>query len=218
MNQINFLPDSYIEQTQLARRRPVNLIAVLLTGIALAGAWMLGDRSEALATRAEQLRGQVAELESARQEARSIQHQIDDTREHHAIVREINQPVTTAQVIATLAQLAPESIKLTNLQLIAHRADPAPVPTGDDDRDAAPSKPKPNWLEVSIMGVAPDQATVVDLTEALTEHPLFTQVRPRSSGVTTAGPYQAREFLIVTRIDLDRTFVPPTGEGATDHE
>ncbi len=217
MNQINFLPDSYIEQTQLARRRPANLIAVVLTAAALGGAWLLGDRSEALANRAEQLRGQVAELESAKQEARAIEQQIADTRARHAIVREINQPVTTAQVLATLAQLTPEPVKLTNLQLIAHRADPAPVPTGEEN-NPAPAEAQPNWLEVSIMGVAPDQATVVNLTEALTDHPLFTQVRPRSSGVTTAGPYQAREFLIVARIDLDRTFVSPTTTGEDHHE
>jgi hypothetical protein len=217
MNQINFLPDSYIEQAQLARRRPVNLIAVVLTAAALGGAWLLGDRSEALAHRAEQLQGQVAELESAKQQARAIERQIADTRARHAIVREINPPVTTAQVLATLARLAPEPVKLTNLQLVAHRADPAPVPTGDGN-PPAPAEARSNWLEVSIMGVAPDQATVVDLTEALTDHPLFTKVRPRSSGVTTAGPYQAREFLIVARIDLDRTFVAPSTLGEDRHE
>lgn len=217
MSSINFLPDSYIQQTQVARRRPVNLCAVVLTAAALAGAWLLGDRSEALADRAEHLQGQVAELEATRQHAEAIQREIAETRARHEVVREINQPVTASQVIAAISAVSPEAVKLTNLQVIAHRATPAPVPTGEDT-PAPQADTEPNWLEVSLMGVAPDQATVNTLTRALSEHPLFTQVRPRSSGVTTAGLYQAREFLIVVRIDLDRTFVVPSQPEGPGHE
>ena len=213
MNPINFLPDHYVAQSQRVKRRPVNIVAIAITLLALAGAWLLGDRSEALAQRAEQLNAQTREVEQAKQEALSVQSQTELTRARHEIVREISPPLTAAQVIATIAQVAPEAIKLTGLQVIAHRRDPAPV-SAEGDTPAAPSDAdNPAWLEVTLAGLAPDQETVITLTRALTEHPLFTRVMPRSSGATSTQQYQAREFLIKARLDLDCEFVEPTLEG-----
>lgn len=217
MSTINFLPEQYLDQAERNRRRPMNFMAIGITAVALAGVWVLGDRSEALASRAKHLETQLHESEQARQEAGNIRAEIAELQSRREIAREISQPVTTAQVLATIAQVTPEPIKLTNLEVVAHRPDPRPIPKPDAGAPEQSPVAQPTWLEITIMGLAPGQDDVVDLTRALSDHPLFTQVRPRSSGVATLRRYEAREFLIVLRVDLDREFIPTPAQGGEAH-
>ncbi|MFI4859735.1 MAG: PilN domain-containing protein [Phycisphaerales bacterium JB063] len=218
MNSINFLPERYVELAERSRRRPMNFLAIGITAIALVGVWVLSDRSDALASQAMQLETKLHGIEIENDEADKIRRDIAGLHEQQAIHREIGQSVTTAQVLATIAQVAPAAIKLTDLQLVAHRATPAP--RADPDPEARPQpKPKhePAWLEVTLTGVAPEQDDIVALTRALSEHPLFTQVRLRASGNARAQRYEARTFLIELRIDLEREFINQNSQGGETH-
>lgn len=214
MSQINFLPASYRERAESARRRPLNFLAIGITAAALAGVWVLGDRSSVLAHQADTLSHELTLVENEQAAANDLRRQIAQVQRDRALAREISQPVTTAQVLATLAEVMPPSVKLTSVQVVAHRPEPAkptaPVAAGSQSTDTpdAPRTHEPVWLELSVMGIAPTQQDIVQLTAALTHHPLFTQVRPRSSGATQTDRFEARTFHLALRIDLDREFVP----------
>lgn len=217
MNSINFLPDQFMEHAERTRRRPMNFLAIGVTAVALSTVWVFGGRAEVLASRADSLETQIRMAEQQRQQADAIRAEIVELESRHEIARELSPPVTTAHVLATIAQVAPEPIKLTNLQVIAHRPDPRPIPLAEQTRRDTNTDTRPAWLEVTLMGIAPGQSDIVELTRALSEHPLFTQVRPRSSGVATLRRYEARDFLIVLRVDLDREIVPTTTQGGETH-
>ncbi|XAM01088.1 PilN domain-containing protein [Phycisphaeraceae bacterium D3-23] len=218
MNSINFLPERYVELAERSRRRPMNFIAIGITAVALVGTWVLSDRSQAVAHRAEQLEARVHVIEAENAQADTIRKEIADIQVEREIAREIGQPVSAAQVLATIAQVAPPAIKLTDLQVIAHRPTPAKPATADaDDRPPPEYKFEPTWFEVSLVGVAPEQNDIVELTRALSEHPLFTQVRLRASGNAQAEHFEARSFVIAIRIDLDREFVTHPTQGGETH-
>ena len=207
MSQINFLPASYRDRAESARRRPLNFLTIGITAAALTGVWVLGDRSSVLANRAEVLNHEITMAENAQQVADDLRMEIVDLQQQRMLAREISQPVTTAQVLATLTQVMPTSVKLTSVQVVAHRPEPAkPEGATTSNRTAKPDEPA--WLEISVMGLAPEQQDIVQLPRALTNHPLFTQVRPRSSGNTRTDRFEARTFHLVLRVELEREFVP----------
>lgn len=210
MSQINFLPTSYLERAASARRRPLNFLAIGITAAALAGVWVLSDRSSALASRAQVLSHELTLVENQQQAADDLRSEIAQLQQQRMLAREITPPVSTAQVLATLSDIMPPSVKLTSLQVVAHRPEPArPEGTTTPRRRAsATTPPDAAWLELSVVGIAPAQQDIVQLTRALTDHPLFTHVRPRSSGTTQTDRFEARTFHIVVRVDLDREFVP----------
>lgn len=218
MNHINFLPERYIELAQRSRRRPMNFLAIGITVLALAGAWVLGDRSQALAQRTQQLQAELDQRATANTAADALRREIAEVQAQREIAREISQPVSTAQVLATLAQVAPSAIKVTDLQIVAHRPTPN-KPVTEEQGDAPVEAPafEPTWLEVTLSGIAPEQADIVALTRALSEHPLFTQVRLRSSGVAQSEYFEARTFALDIRIDLDREFEPSATQGGETH-
>ena len=215
MNSINFLPERYVERVERSRRRPMNFIAIGMTAVVLVGAWVLSDRSQALAHRAEQLESKMHVIEAENAQANTIHKEIFDIQIEREIAREIGQPVSAAQVLATIAQVAPSAIKLNDLQVVAHR--PTPAKPAEQDAHLPEFKFEPTWLEVSLMGVAPEQDDIVELTRALSEHPLFTQVRLRASGKAQAEHFEARSFVIAIRIDLDREFVTDNTQGGETH-
>ena len=219
MNSINFLPSRYLELAERSKRRPLNFIAIGITAVALVGAWVLSDRSAALAQRGEQLQTQLHAAEQEVAQANAIRSEIASIEAQREIAREIGQPISTAQVLATLAQVAPPSIKLVDLQISGHRPTPALPALPDADPDAPQPEPvfEPTWLEISLRGIAPEQADIVELTRALSDHPLFSQVRLRSSGVAQSEHIEARHFVIALRIDLDREFVTTLTQGGETH-
>lgn len=210
MNQINFLPASYRESVSRRRRMPQNFIAVLVTATVLVGVWQVTPNSEALAGRADELEMRLAENEGSYAEATDLKQQLEHIEARRAIAREIGQPVSTAQVLAAIAQVAPIDTKLTSIELVAHRPAPRPAagggpagPVGSGDQASEPA-----YLEITIDGIAPAERDVVAFIRALSDHPLFSQVRLRRTGATQTRQVHARDFEVTLRVELERRFVP----------
>jgi len=213
MNQINFLPASYQDSVLRRRRQPRNFIAVLITATALVGVWQFTPRSEALGHRADELEMQLVEVDELEAQAAKIKQELTAVQTRRAIAREISQPVSATQVLATIAQVAPTDVKLTNVQLVAHRPMPAAAivqSEGDSGGGAGDAEVKsvPSYLEITLNGIAPNEREVVAFIRTLNDHPLFSRVRSRSTGRIQTSRVIACEFEITLRVDLDREFVP----------
>ncbi|MEM9415533.1 MAG: PilN domain-containing protein [Planctomycetota bacterium] len=219
MSDINFLPSRYVELAERSRRRPMNFLAIGITAIALVGVWILSDRSTALAYRPQILQAELDQRASAKAEADALRSEMSSIQAQRVIAREISQPVSAAQVLATVAQITPHAIKLTDLELVAYHPTPRKAETQPHESAHAAAEPEyePTWLKLTLSGVAPEQADIVALTRAFSEHPLFTQVRLRSSGVVQSEYIEARAFAIDISIDLDREFVPAASQEGASH-
>ena len=213
MNQINFLPASYQETVSRRRRQPRNFLAVLITATVLAGVWQFTPQSDALGFRADDLEQLLVEADERDAQAADIKRQLAAIQAQYAIAREISQPVSTTQVLAAIAQVAPTDVKLTNVQLVAHRPKPAAAITHGDDAAGVGAADGdhafvPSYLEITLNGIAPNERDVVAFIRTLNEHPIFSRVRSRStSGVQTPRVIGCA-FEISLRVDLDREFVP----------
>jgi Tfp pilus assembly protein PilN len=213
MNDINFLPESYVRGEARRRRiyRQVTLVAIL--GLSLAGWWLTQHgRTEALRSYAEALeadvrtaRDQMSEITKLRQEHEQLKHQVQ-------IQRELAQPVSHTQIVAALGELLPASVGLMQVRMVARR----PPPTVAQKATASPSKkqsaktsapPKAeDALRLELVAVAPDDITVANLVGSLSEHPLFTQVSLRYSRAKEFQGLLGREFHVQLSVPLDRQY------------
>ena len=217
-NDINFLPPAYREQRQRSRNR-VRVIVIAALFTAVLSAWWMSQRGD-IAELRDYARYVEAELEAAQQQAseagRLRATYIKLTRQA-GVRAELAQPVRHTQVLAVLADEMPAGVGLIELELVAHRPEPAKPGEGDKPAQSAErDKPEPEYLDLELRGLAPDDEAVNDAVARLTDHPLF-------GGVTLAFSRQAeregvigREFALGARIDLEQRYVEAPREGVAD--
>jgi len=217
MSQINFLPPEFQTDLLQRRRRPKQVASVAVTVLSLAGVWFLSQNTGALATESEQLSAQLSREQDKSATAAQLRGQLEQIMSQREIAREICPPVGTREVLAVISQLTPTSIKINELTLDNNH--PAPPPLMQDDKprrsDNASSNTTPTQYEIDLRGFAPDQADIVEMIRLLSEHPLFTDVRHRTSQAVTYDQYIAHKFHVVATIDLNRQFVRQQVQGAS---
>lgn len=227
MNHIDFLPPSYHEQRAgrgLARRRWVliALTALALTGWAVARhkqSSELAWRTAALESQAQTTQQKRGEMEKLRAERKALLYQ-------QKVQRQISQPVAVSQAIATLGRQLPDSAGLTSLLVTAHRPPPKPLEDPDDKKAKRPAKKKPDaqdevppdYLAIEVQGLAPDDVTVANLVNTMSEHPLFEKVTMNFSRVDTRGDLISRRFQISAEVPLDRRYIPMATSAGVSNE
>lgn len=227
MINIDFLPTTYHEERtrqNLAHRR---WLLILLAAITLVGLGIKRhQQSSELATRANELEAKVtvtqqklSEMEKLREERKNLLYQKD-------IQQQLYQPVTATQAVAALGQLMPDSTALTHVSVLAHRPPPKPLEDPEDKKKrSSKSREKPNpedvkdYLSIEVHGLAPDDVTVADLVNTMSDHPLFENVAMHFSRVDEQGDLIARRFRIGVEVPLDRRYMPlTTTVGVTDED
>ncbi len=220
MNEINFLPQSYLRQRARRRRSLLQSAAMalaVLTGLAFWGQQVkqTGDlRAGVEAIEAEARAVKREQTESARLigEYKALLHQ---TR----VQRELAQPVTQTQVLAVLGQVLPRGVSLARVDLSAVRPTPAaidaatkPKAKSKKSKGARDEPRQPQYLNVTVEGLAPDDLTVANVIGLLSEHGLFSEVRLKHSRGVVARGVALRGFEMTMRVDLERD-IQPRGKG-----
>ncbi len=218
MNSIDFLPASYREERarrNIAHRRWVLVLVTLLTLVGWGVArhkksFDLARRADALQTQAEVNRQKISEMDKLRDERRTLTYQKN-------IQQQLDQPIAVTQTIAMVGLLMPDSCGLTNILVTTHRPDPKPIEKPDDKKKKRPAKkgdsdnkPDPDYLHVDVHGIAPDDVTVANMVNRMSDHPLFEKVTMHYSRVDESGGLIARKFHIGADIPLDRRYLPVT--------
>ncbi|MCC7191402.1 MAG: hypothetical protein IT444_01360 [Phycisphaeraceae bacterium] len=209
MNEINFLPQVFIEQQTRHHRVHRELVWVAVTLLAIVG-WYASSRgsldslesyANALRDEADAVRDQVSEMEKLRIQQKSLLHQVK-------IQRELTQPINTTSVLATVAKLMSPSMALTSLELQGTRPVPAPAPPKLKEGEVAPP-PKPaqrQILRLEFIGLAPSDVEIANFVGRLSDHQLFSNVKMIYSRATVVTELQAREFRIELEVPLDRDY------------
>lgn len=220
MNQVNFLTDSFVQEQTRRARAGHELVLVGAVVLAMFGwgvmSWrqMASLKSQLLVRQddtsvVQTQTGQFAELT---RQCRDLQRQV-------ALQQEMALPLDVTAVIATIAQLAPDSLTVTHMTL----STPKPKPTKSADQDESSGKKKSKKkkkkakpssadrqrvLRIDLSGVCPSDSDVADFVDNLMAHQLFSAVKPlhtRSGLVLSAV---VREFQIEMVVPLDRLYVP----------
>lgn len=233
MNSINFLPQSYLDG-QRRRRRVVREVFAL---VMLSG--LMGVAYLYVLTQTQMLQQQVLNRQADGKAVRekiaqfqNLQHLQKQLVREVNMQRELRQPLTHTAILATLGQIMPASIGLTDLTLVAHAPVPqkpvapdtkrrtfgsksgsapaAPAKTSDKDGAKAkqPEIVKIKPLKVELVGLAPNDVEIADFMATLSDHDLFTEVKLLYSRSVEAGPIVGREFRIEMQVPFDRDYRP----------
>lgn len=220
MTQINFLPESFQEQRQ-SRRLSTRLYALAVIAALCIGGWFIAARQgigelNAYAASLQQVRANTA--------MRKAQAQELSTREKELlgrvrIQRELTPPVNVTKVIATLAQLMPESLALEDVSILQDLPPIQAPQTKEEGKGKSKSKSKKNkaaatdqppvrYLNIILHGVAPSGVEVASFVGILEDHPLFERVRSEDTQAEERNGFKVNTFRLTVHVPLDRDYVP----------
>ena len=216
MNQINFLPQSFIRQRLRKRRVYREAVLVAVVALAMIG-WFASRRHQlsgletyANAVHAESLaaRKQVMEMAKLRDHHKRLTHQV-------RIQRELAASLDYTQVLATVAELMPQSMTLSALSMNSPQPSPR-VLTGDSkSAGKSSSSNASNYLIVQLVGFAPSDVDIANFVGLLADHPLFVNVKMMFSRSAQINTLLAREFRIEMQLPPNRDSRPATTQQAS---
>ena len=218
MSQVNFLTDRFVQEQTRRSRAGRELFLVGAVVVAMFGwgvmAWgQMASLKSQLRTRqdetsvVEDQTGQFAELT---RQCRELQRQV-------ALHQEMALPLDVTAVMATIAQLAPDSLTVTRMTLSAPK--PQPKKAADQTKSSGRKKSKrkkakpgsaqrERVLRIDLSGVCPSDSDVADFVDSLTAHQLFSTVKPLHSRSGLVLSEAVRKFQIEMEVPLDRLYVP----------
>jgi Tfp pilus assembly protein PilN len=217
MNQVDFLPQSFIRRRAQRVRvmRQVLLVAVVAGGLLVWGLALRGQvashtqHANSLEEQVVAARNMKTEMNRLREEQKQLHHQVK-------VQRQLSQPVTHTQIIATLSELIPSQIAVTELLMTTARRTPQQaVPENAvksrkrQRHEAAVQQTEENQIAIELQALSPDGESVANLVETFSKHPLFTDVQIRHTRSIRVRQVVAREFRLELKVDLDRRFLDP---------
>ncbi len=230
MNQIDFLPASFLQRQERNTRLLRQSVIVGLMLLCLVGAHVVLDR------RTARLEDQAAYLEQEAQAlALQVQESVKLNRQRTELMRrlrlqqELMPPMTPSQLLALIGEALPESSNLVSLSLVDTtptnlRQAAASGSSGDgqgiaEQGQTATVKRVRSSMQIALVGLAPSDVEVADFFGGLVELPVFENGKLLYSRPTRIGPLLAREFRVELEAPLDRRIVPAEkvrGQGVAD--
>mgnify|MGYP005844823809 CR=1 FL=1 len=216
MNQVNFLPETFV-RTRAAKKRRFGHVGIAAMVAAVLGSWWYVENSTLSAIRdlEHQLEAQVGQARTELTQVQQLTAQRKVLMHQDQIRRQLAQPVSHTHVIEMIGQVMPRSITMIDLTMVARRdALPAAATKTAKPGNAVAVKTTPSdeALLIEFSGLAPNDVEVANLVGALSDNPAFTGVKMLySRSVTTRGVI-GREFRMELQVPLDRDY-RPHGDG-----
>jgi Tfp pilus assembly protein PilN len=217
MNEINFLPQSFLD-TQNRRLRLFREIAIL-SGMVLIGLAMFAGQSG----RVMSIRNQVerkseelaaAELRSA--EVAKLKVQQQNLKLQLAVHDGLAMPLNMSSILASIAHLLPERMALTEItcsadspKLDLSELKKTSATTKKSSKKKVVIKPVERVMQIQVMGLSPSDVDVANLVGALSASPIFQNVKMRYSKGASIEKVMAREFRLEMEVSLDCIYQMP---------
>ncbi len=217
MNDVNFLPDSYVRQCH-ARNRRLRHFGMIAAVTVLMGGWLLIDaaRLAGLEQYALVVESQASAIEAQARQAAALETQRAELAREVTVQRQLAAPVTFAQITATVGSLLPDAATITDFSLNGRRPLPdviAKVSNRSGASQGSRMPPAPagtrrevDQVAVSIHGLAPNDVEVANFVGLLSKHALFSDVKLLYSKPLQVGDLIGREFRIDMNVPLERRF------------
>lgn len=209
MSEINFIPEQY-RRRQCRRRRLTRQVTLLALAIVCLAGWAIfqhrqtvqqRDYARSLEAQVEAERGRLKQLKKLNQRHQQLTHQV-------RLQQRMAQPLSHTRILATLAELLPDSVAMTNLEMMTQR----PSPQHEDEASekssalAIASRAAPKRIHMRFQALAPDDMTVANLVATLSEHAIFSDVSMRHSRTVKVRGKPLSQFRLELRINLQRRF------------
>ncbi len=212
MNEVNFLPQSYIRRQAARRRVYRQIVLVAVFFFALVGWWLtLQMQTYQLREQVSLLDGELKMVSADPVRLQQVKAQYDKLSHQVKVQRELVQPISFTQVLATISTVLPAQVSLKELRVEARRPKPLTEKELKDKKNkpADPNaKPPDNLIHIEMEAIAPSEF-VSQTVESLSDHPVFSKVKLRYSRETELNGHIASVFQIVMQIDLDADYLPP---------
>lgn len=208
MKQVNFLPESYV-RTQQRRKRVYRQFSLIVVAAVCFAFWGIGLQADRVHHRrlAEEVESAMVNEKSKLDAMASLDKDYQALSRQAELNRELTQPVTFTRVLETLGELTPQEVAMVDLSLVSVRPTPQATSTKKANKKSdEPEKRQPDLIEVELEALAPSDLSVAKLVSSLSDSPLFTSVKMRSSRTVEQDGYYVRRFRLTAVIDLDREF------------
>lgn len=225
MNQINFLPETYVRH-RAARKRRFGHVGITVMVLFVLGSWWYVEHNTLREIRnlERQLEAQVGQARTELTQVQQLTAQRKVLAHQDHVRRQLAQPLSHTQVIEMIGQIMPRSITLTDLTVVARRT-PMQTPAAAKAAKAAnsPTAPKvantDEALLIEFSGLAPDDVEIANLIGALSDNPAFSGVKMLFSRSVTTRGVVGREFRMEMQVPLDRDYrIRPDDQAKTIQE
>jgi len=216
MNEVNFLPQSYIRKQAKKRRVYRQMILVAVFMVALIGWWVtLQAQTYQLNNQIKLLQGNLDLVKMDPVEKQQLRRQYEELSHQVKVQRELVQSVSFSQIIAVMSRVLPEHVSLRELRIEARRPKPLTLKEWEDQKKKTSSsdpnaKPPDNLIIVELEAIAPDDLIMSRVVKTISEHPLFDEgtVKLRYSRDTEINNIRASIFQVVMEVNLDIDYKP----------
>lgn len=206
MNEINFLPNSILEEQKRLQRRVREVIAVLLVIVSVA-VWYMTTRNT-LSILEEQLASLKSELTADQEQDReliALQVEYASLAADARTQRLLTIPVETLDIIKIISTVMPQTIAISDFGLRT----PPPLNQSTDK--------SVRTVQMHLVGIAPDDVIVADFVEGLSKYPMFDNVKMLYSRSSRIGDGKQREFRIEMEVPLDRNYRQASAAKEANH-
>ncbi len=217
MNTINFLPASYERRRRRRARLVVETALVIVVGALLVGvsaALQIVELNKR--QHVNELEHQVLAARKAIDEAAALQALTRELQHQLTLQRELVQPINHSQILATMSQLVPASMTMTEWHATLHCPRPEPYRpatqrTGTQNKRAQATPPAStprSYIALTFSGMAARDGDLADLVGALDRHPIFDNVKLHYSRQIEFLRQPCRDFRMSVQVPLNCRLVP----------
>jgi Tfp pilus assembly protein PilN len=226
MNEINFLPQSFLE-TQNRRLRLFREV-VILSGMILISLALFAGQSGRVASVKNLVEQKTEELEAAKlrsQEVARLSSEQQKLKLQLAVHEGLAMPLNPSTILAAISEVLPERMALTEVSISADepKLDLTSLKSGNKTKTVSKTKvkvtkPVLHFMDIQLMGLSPSDVDVANLVGALSASPIFQNVKMRYSKSTRMNKATAREFRLEMEIPMDCIYEDVTPSTASSQK
>lgn len=181
----------------------IGVVLVLAAGSSLARMGQSGLRTEV-----RTMTKQAEERWERNEEAQRLLAEIRSLEETITRYNRLAWPVRVSQVINSLAALAPDPVTITTLAITPRetRQNRRAATTGRRQNQKNEPEVVDSNLIIELEGLAPNDNEVALFVSGLEQHPLFSAVTLDFARSQMVDEFEARNFRITCRIDLNARY------------
>lgn len=216
MNEINFLPQSFLE-AQNRRLRLFREIAILV-GLVLIGLALFAGHSGQVMSVRNQTASKNDELDAAKLRSKEVvrlQSQQSKLKLQLAVHQGLSMPLNLSSILAVISDVLPLKLALTEISMSAENPK-LDLPTYRKSKKSKKSRNKKTAvvrhkvMKIQLVGLSPSDVDVANLVGALAASPIFQNVKMRYAKGTKLNNATAREFRLEMEILMDCVYVDLT--------
>lgn len=218
MNEINFLPQSFLE-SQNSRQRLFREIAILCGMVLIGIALFAGQSGRVMSVRklTEQKKEELSAAKLRSKEVAKLKTQQQELKLKLAVNEGLSMPLNISSILATIADVLPARMALTEIACSADdpKLDLTAFKTSKNSKVKKKSKStkfvkaQEQLMQIQLMGISPSDVDVANLVGALSASPIFQNVKMRYSKSTRIDKVSAREFRLEMEVSLDCIYQSP---------